>query len=229
MSIMRKMSKLHSNFQVPLHLQSYHNPGKPSMWIQLEKWMPQALACSFRTQQDTERAKALELHHIRSELSWLRKVIPNDSAMAFCHNDLLAANILYDEERSDVVLIDFEYGGCNFCAFDIANFFNEFAGGTVDGIPNYDWCPSPQDQFDFVRCYLQEREKEDAVIHDDQVQAWLAEVALFQLANHLYWGLWAVIQAGANGCDEFDYLLYGSCRIKQYYKSKNVQFPSTKQ
>jgi ethanolamine kinase len=219
---MKKMSYLHEHFQIPLHLQPYNT--KPSMWIQLDKWMSQALASSFQTQHDTQRAEALELDQIPLELAWLRQVvIPKDAPLAFCHNDLLAANILYDEESCDVHLIDFEYGGCNYCAFDIANFFNEFAGGTVDGKPNYDWYPSPQDQAELVRCYLQERDKA-AVVNEDQVRAWLSDVSMFQLANHLYWGLWAVIQAASNGCQEFDYLLYGSCRIKQYYTSKRAQF-----
>ena len=42
------------------------------------------------------------------------------------------------------------------------------------------------------------------------------------LVNHLYWGLWAVNQAATEGCDDFDYLLYSSHRIGEYYKRKEA-------
>ena len=34
--------------------------------------------------------------------------------IVFCHNDLLAANILEDPATGDLKLIDFEYGGANY-------------------------------------------------------------------------------------------------------------------
>ena len=43
--------------------------------------------------------------------------------VVFCHNDLLGGNVLFSEERGDVVLIDYEYAACNYAAFDIANHF----------------------------------------------------------------------------------------------------------
>ncbi len=43
--------------------------------------------------------------------------------VAFCHNDLLGGNVLFNEERGDVVLIDYEYAAGNYVAFDIANHF----------------------------------------------------------------------------------------------------------
>merc|ERR1719469_900721 len=52
--------------------------------------------------------------------------------------------------------------------------------------------------------------------NDNALQSLLSEVDCFILVNHLYWGLWAVNQASAEGCDDFDYLLYAANRIGQY-------------
>ena len=60
------------------------------------------------------------------------------SASAFCHNDLLCNNIMVQRDgagRLAVKLIDFEYGGSNYCAFDIANHLNEWTGGTLELTP----------------------------------------------------------------------------------------------
>lgn len=43
----------------------------------------------------------------------------------FCHNDLLANNVLILEEDSSIKFIDFEYSQYNLRSFDIANYFNE--------------------------------------------------------------------------------------------------------
>ncbi len=53
-----------------------------------------------------------------------------DSGMplVLCHNDILLANIIYDEVKDSVSFIDFEYCFPNYAPFDLANHFNEFAG-----------------------------------------------------------------------------------------------------
>jgi thiamine kinase-like enzyme len=261
-AVVRRMSQLHLQFTIPSHLQLFHSPSKPSLWNQLDTWFLQAkqiemlspLSVSWIVLPDVNNhghvslSSSSPLQAIQLELEWLRKVIPSDAKLAFCHNDLLAANILYDDpsngshtnnEDNDtnhadddsphVLLIDFEYGGCNYCAFDLANFFNEFAGGTVDGIPNYDDCPSTSVQIELITCYLQEQRNQqhqnpipNGVIQvaNDEVETWLRHVSIFQLASHLYWVLWAILQAHTKGCDDFNYQIYANCRLAQYYKSK---------
>jgi ethanolamine kinase len=143
-------------------------------------------------------------------------VVPKDAAIAFCHNDLLAANILVadndnDDDRS-VQLIDFEYGSINYVAFDIANHFNEYAGGTDDGVPQYDRLPSEAQQLAFLTEYGKACPSAGNL---------LEEVRAFMLVSHLYWGLWAVHQAATRGCGDFDYVLYAQNRIAQYRRSKS--------
>jgi ethanolamine kinase len=125
-------------------------------------------------------------------------------------------------------LIDFEYGGINYLSYDIANHFNEFAGGTSpqdNATPNYALFPTQALQRCFCRAYLQETLKFlKRTVSDKemeiQIDELMKEIQGFVLANHLVWGLWGIVQAIAEGCDEFDYIHYGSCRIRRYFYEK---------
>ena len=123
-------------------------------------------------------------------------------------------------------LIDFEYGGVNYASFDIANHFNEFAGGTTEeenGVPDYSLYPSTQRQEAFVRAYVRAAGAAvSAAEENERVESFLKEIRAFVLANHLYWGLWAVNQAAMEGCDGFDYLTYAENRFREYYKGKEL-------
>lgn len=233
LGIARATARLHSQFVIPPHLRQYHDPqASPMLWTQLGSWLAQALASTFMNEYDTERAAAFPLAQLKEELVWLKEhvCISTTAKVAFCHNDLLAANILqyHDDASGDekIQLIDFEYGGMNYSAYDIANHFNEFAGGTNaedNATPDYSLFPSPQLQHDFCRAYLDEccggggRDNEDG---PTTVQQLLVEIKGFVLANHLVWGLWAINQAATEGCQGFDYLHYGSCRINRYFLEK---------
>ena len=229
--IAQQMARLHAEcLQEELAL-----APSPTLFTQLDDWAQQALQVSFQTDHDTDRAKLLSLPQYTSELVWLGQLIdslPSPPAIAFCHNDLLAANILYNPNENHsssttttIQLIDFEYGGVNYAAFDVANHWNEYAGGTAPGtLPNYDWLPSPHAEIDFVRAYLEQvqasRGGGDVNVTEEQVNELVQQVHLFQLINHVYWGLWAVNQAAAEGCQEFDYLLYATKRLERYQSTK---------
>lgn len=217
--VAQSLAQLHGSFVIPPHLEPHYQ--QPSLWTQLDDWWQQSIHNTYQTDADTERATALDLPSLRHELDWLRRdVVPPNAKVAFCHNDLLAANILVDDQRSQIQLIDFEYGGLNYCAFDVANHFNEFAGGPpLDPTPHYEWLPSVDQQRRFCKAYLEAVDKKDTVT-DDQVDALVDQVQAFLLVNHLYWGLWAVNQAATEGCDEFDYMEYGTQRIRQYHVCK---------
>ena len=72
----------------------------------------------------------------------------SSSSTAFCHNDILCNNVMVRPALAsggaaesagggelEVRLIDFEYGGSNYCAFDVANHLNEWAGGSLELTP----------------------------------------------------------------------------------------------
>ena len=226
---------LHYSFTLPPSLQEYHSGA--GLWKQLEEWYAQALSSTFQNDHDTERARKLNLPQFRRELDWLRSdIIPPQAAVGFCHNDLLCANIMHDTTtRTTVRFIDFEYGGCNYKSFDIANHWNEYAGGPPHSPQtNYDWFPSVSQQRAFVQAYLDKAKEiivETNQTHLDNgndehattrtrlpsVDELVQEIQGFVMVNHLYWGLWAVNQAANEGCDEFDYMMYAINRLEQYW------------
>ncbi|KAG7341417.1 choline/ethanolamine kinase [Nitzschia inconspicua] len=240
--IAMQLARLHCCFNIPPHLLEYHNPqATPTMWTQLEEWLASVQTATFRNDHDTQRAQDLQLHKLNDEVLWLKEsVIPTTAKIGFCHNDLLASNILCSVPLQ---LIDFEYGGINYLAYDIANHFNEFAGGTAKedkSTPDYSRMPSPKMQRHFCRAYLNEclsYENETTQLSSRELKTHLdklvEEVEGFMLANHLVWGLWGIHQASQiDDCttenddidkeddDSFDYLHYGSCRIKRYWQLK---------
>ena len=219
--IAQQLAKLHTQF---------HPSGsnkEAGMWDQLNSWMKQSLdneKYPFKNgRKDEERANALfDLKELQKELNDCQTngSIPLDAKVVFCHNDLLAANIMINPQTRDIQLIDFEYGGYNFAAFDIANHFNEWAGGTDNGKPIYSKFPTREQREFFLQSYL------GPGTSPNTLHALLAEVDAFVLVNHLYWGLWAVNQAKAEGCLGFDYLLYASNRIKRFYEHLWLTFRS---
>jgi ethanolamine kinase len=222
-ALAQQLGRLHSRFVIPNELKHHHDPiAPPTLWTQLASWLERAHNATFELPDDKDRVSALPLQHLADELTWLQQeVCPKDAKIGFCHNDLLAANILsYDggDDKKIIQLIDFEYGGMNYLAYDIANHFNEYAGGTDTGTPNYSWFPSIQVRKRFCQAYLQ------AIGHggaeDKDVDVLLVEIQGFVLANHLVWGLWAVNQAASEGCKGFDYLQYAACRMNRYFEEK---------
>ena len=212
------LGTMHAAFEPP----HWHSQDKtlcqPALWSQLQRWMKQALLATFsHTNDEAHKVATLQLEDLPAQLHWLQHdVVPSNASTAFCHNDLLAANIMrsnHDDHDSNFIqLIDFEYGSMNFVAYDIANHFNEYAGGTDNGVPQYDLLPTEDQQKEFIAEYVSKRPTPGDLY---------SEVQAFLLVNHLYWGLWAVNQAATEGCDQFDYLLYAQNRLKQYRKSKN--------
>jgi ethanolamine kinase len=220
-------ARMHTAFHMPQKVQDYlsatsanGSSQEASMWPQLKGWLQQAIASTFKTENDSERADELKLPQLQEEIQWLKEsVIPANTATVFCHNDLLNGNILYDDDAQLIQLIDFEYGGLNYQAFDIANHFNEFAGGTDTSVPRYELFPNPEQQSLFITAYLETATGQ--VPTDLEVENMTRQVHSFILANHVYWALWAVIQAAIEGCDDFDYLTYGTHRLRRYRVCKD--------
>ena len=245
MEIAKEMARLHSLFVVPEGELRQHHGEEVGLWDQLKNWMGQAKSYTmFQTEKDTERVKKLELNKIEMEVhrfihSYTTQKTSNNHT-AFCHNDMLAANIMRHSQTHQIQLIDFEYGGTNYKAFDIANHFNEHAGGTTaeeGATPDYGKFPCWERQVLFCGEYVKmvrmlERQtnrleddclgdivKDDDDVHKEAMEL-LDQVKEFVLINHLYWGLWAVNQAAEEGCVEFDYITYATNRFGQFYKQK---------
>ena len=185
---------------------------------------------------------------------------PN-APISFCHNDINAANILinvclddYDNggggscyDRNNVAIIDYEYGAINYAMYDVANFICEHCGGNDNGIPNYELLPSMEVQLRLIQEYISERDRilntatttntSTIMDNDDEVTALLSQAQTFQMASHLYWGTWGILQGvtelleggrtheienvksrlhGESDVDHWDNLRYGHNRLARY-------------
>lgn len=207
-----KLAKLHATYQCGSNQEVV-------LWNQLFEWLDQASTSvsngTFVDERDYEKAKHLmQEYDILNELNQMKAdTFLTNARSSFCHNDLCHGNIMVNEV-GDLQMIDFEYGGYNYIAFDIANHFNEYAGGNDDGKPDYTFYPSRAKQEEFIDAYLKAYSKFGG---DESIfKNLLAEVDAFAVVNNLYWGLWGVNQALLEGCKEFDYLLYAENRLKRF-------------
>lgn len=127
-----------------------------------------------------------------------------NSPVVFAHNDLLLGNVIYTENLNRVTFIDYEYAEYNFQGFDIGNHFTEFAG--IDEI-DYSRYPTKEFQKEWLQVYLETFKSPEAVTSED-VERLYSQVNKFALASHLFWTIWALIQA-QHSTIEFDFIKYG--------------------
>ena len=207
LEIAKEMAKLHCSFDLPHgELRDHYFGVDPDaisigLWEQLKSWTTQARShVEFKTPRDTHRAKALKLDEIESEVDRYIEMFSSKSkeeqkeGVVFCHNDLLPANIMKHSDSNEIQLIDFEYGGTNYSAFDIANHFNEYAGGVAEGDngnTDYSRFPSLERQQSFCLEYIKtaRESKPDhgsgRSLHEEAADL-LQRVEIFVMINHLY-------------------------------------------
>ena len=116
------------------------------------------------------------------------------SPVVYCHNDLLAPNVLLSTSEAApgmLYLIDFEYGCYNYRGFDLGNHFNEWAGFDCE----YWRYPDDAQQRAFLAAYAGGEAGPAPEAQSPEVDALVVEANVFSLASHLYWGIWALIQA----------------------------------
>lgn len=114
---------------------------------------------------------------------------------------MLLGNVIYTENLNRVTFIDYEYAEYNFQAFDIGNHFTEFAG--IDEI-DYSRYPSKEFQKEWLQVYLETYNSPETVTLED-VDRLYSQVNKFALASHLFWTVWALIQA-QHSTIEFDFI-----------------------
>ena len=153
---------------------------------------------------------------LRKELHVVEKLVTiQKTPLVVCHNDLLLANFLHDETNKKVTIIDYEYLAPNPAAFDLANHFNEYAGTEEVDFSNV---PDMKYKHWWIDQYLIEFYKKD--IEQAERQKWYYAVTLMEPLSHLFWGIWALMQAEISEID-FDYVTYAHQRISEYFLLKN--------
>lgn len=131
---------------------------------------------------------------------------------------------LKKKEVPELMIIDFEYCAYNYRAFDMANHFLEWTYDYSNNrFPYFYYHPSnyPTEQQidDFLTIYLKNSEhtETDISVVDEKKQL-LEEIALFNLASHLFWGIWAIVNI--NQDIEFGYFEYADIRLNEYLRAK---------
>eukprot|EP00158_Paraphelidium_tribonemae_P004590 Partr_v1_DN26855_c0_g1_i3_m40685 putative Ethanolamine kinase len=232
--IARKLASWH---KIPFPLLNDATP-QPLLWTTMTNWLAQIpeMYDNRDTQLKFLSKPYLSLKHIASELALLEKELraASFSKIVFCHNDLLAANIILQRGReprksdsteslthidsdsslaNQVSFIDYEYGAYSYNSFDIANHFNEYAGFQCD----YSRFPSLEHQRTWIIEYLTEFLSN--VPTENQIEGLLEDVQKFSLISHFYWAIWALVQACLSDID-FDYMEYAIMRFEEYYRRK---------
>jgi ethanolamine kinase len=144
---------------------------------------------------------SIEIKHIIQDLE--SRITLQDLPIGFCHNDLLPGNIILGNE---IKFIDYEYCGCNYVYYDLANHINEYGGlECIGGLDD-------QEIETLVGLYTQ----------NDNVQTSLTieKVKMFIPISHLLWCLWALEQYQVSKL-EFDFLDYALKRWQGYLNTKS--------
>eukprot|EP01080_Neovahlkampfia_damariscottae_P008477 gene8477-299_t len=145
--------------------------------------------------------------NLKEEFKFMTKIVENYE-IAFCHNDLLAPNIIYNEKTDEIKFIDFEYACYSPKSFDIADHFFEYTGYDL----KMNLYPTKEHQIKFLQMYLGTND-------ENKIEEMLNEVNVgFALCN-LFWGIWGIFQH-QNSKIDFDFNTYGTKRIGLYFNWK---------
>ncbi|CAI5716094.1 unnamed protein product [Hyaloperonospora brassicae] len=235
-----------------MHVMDILEDRAPVLWTKIERFEKLAMAIKLDDPVKNAALQEVDLAKLHQKLQWLKSVLPSSqnrngkdlldvldtdaisaqaeafaSDVVFSHNDLLSGNILHNSDWDRVQIIDYEYGGYNYRAFDFANHFCENCGFELD-LALY---PSMEKQFAFFKAYmstaapnllaeLETNRESKAFFH-----ALYDVVNRYALASHLFWGYWAVVQA-AHSTIDFDFLAYAAKRFNTFDVHRDVFFSS---
>jgi len=209
--------------EIAKELHRFHQvdiPGskEPQLWNDIFKFLKKASALKFEDNEKRKRYETISFREIQDEVKELKDLSDLLRApVVFAHNDLLSGNLMLNDSEGKLYFIDFEYGSYSYRGYDIANHFNEYAGFDCD----YNMYPDKDAQYHFFRNYMQPDRPSEVQAQD--LEALYVETNTFRLASHIYWALWALIQAKVSPID-FDYLGYFFQRYGEYKKQRESCF-----
>ncbi|OHT10228.1 Choline/ethanolamine kinase family protein [Tritrichomonas foetus] len=158
----------------------------------------------------SKNGKTINIDHLREKLASLKAALSEemkDSKIVLCHNDLLAANILWDGESCN--LCDYEYSCYTWPEYDLANHFFEYCGFECD-MSRY---PSFEQQEFFLRNYLAAVNGcTPADVSEKTISKWIMKIGLLVKLSCFFWGCWAYFQA-SNSTVVFPYFEYAETRM----------------
>ncbi|KAK9764191.1 hypothetical protein K7432_008508 [Basidiobolus ranarum] len=213
------MSDLKTSLLVAEKLATWHQVNilgdhSPQLFKTLRRWLHDVPTTYDNPEANRIFQKHFDLSVLNDELNSLEeKLTQLDAPVVFSHNDLLSANLIYEPESNSCSFIDYEYGSYSFRGFDIGNHFAEYAGFECD----YSRYPDREYQLVWLAKYLESAQGKAPT--SVEVDTLYREVNQFALASHIFWGLWALVQAQLSDID-FDYMSYAVLRFNEYYRKK---------
>ncbi|KAI3495904.1 hypothetical protein L1887_38251 [Cichorium endivia] len=209
--------------EIAKQLNSFHQvnvPGskEPQLWNDILKFYKNASKLTFDDSEKQKKYTQISFKEVEAEIFKLKELTGHLNApVVFAHNDLLSGNLMLNDDEEKLYFIDFEYGSYSYRGFDIGNHFNEYAGYDCD----YTLYPTKDEQYHFFMHYLNPEKPNE--VSDKDLETLYVETSLYMLASHLYWALWALIQAKMSPID-FDYLGYFFKRYNEYKRQKDLCF-----
>ncbi|KAI8870563.1 kinase-like protein, partial [Ramicandelaber brevisporus] len=199
-----------------IHYDQFGAGGHQSkLFVTLRKWLGAVPAKYDNPQKQALFAASFNVDELAAELDMLEEHLASlNSPIVFCHNDLLSANIIYNPECDQVAFIDYEYGAFGPRGFDIGNHFAEYAGFECE----YDRVPNRRQQLTWLSTYFEAAY--DRKPEKSELEALFVEANKYLLVSHVYWGLWALVQAKLSDID-FDYLGYAKMRFEEYHNDRD--------
>ncbi|XP_071729516.1 probable ethanolamine kinase [Rutidosis leptorrhynchoides] len=213
--------------EIAKQLNSFHQVDvlgskEPQLWNDISKLFEKASTLSFDGSEKQKIYIQISFDEVQDEITKLKELTGRlDAPVVFAHNDLLSENLMFNDDEEKLYFIDFEYASYNYRGFDIGNHFNEYAGKDCD----YTLYPTKDEQYHFFRNYLNPKDPNE--VSDEDLEALFVETSCYMLASHLYWALWALIQAKSSSID-FDFLNYFFMRYTEYKRRKNECFALAK-
>ncbi|XP_061356590.1 probable choline kinase 1 [Gastrolobium bilobum] len=196
-----------------------HMPGakKVQIWQRMRKWLSHTKSlCSPKD------IKNFVLDNLDAEINMLEELLyEGHQEIGFCHNDLQYGNIMIDEEKRSIILIDYEYASYNPIAYDLANHFCEMVANYHSDKPHdlgYTKYPGLEERQRFIYNYLSSEGKKPS---NTEVEQLVNVAEKYTLANHLFWGLWGLISSYVSTID-FDFKEYARQRFQQYWLKKPI-------
>lgn len=205
--------------EIAKQLHKFHRvdiPGskEPQLWNDIFKFYENASTLHFDDIEKRKKYETILFKKVYNEVVEIKELTDLLNApVVFAHNDLLSGNLMLNEDEEKLYIIDFEYGSYSYRGYDIGNHFNEYAGYDCD----YSLYPSKDEQYHFFRHYLQPDKPHE--VSDKDLEALYIETNTYMLVSHLFWALWALIQAKMSPID-FDYLGYFFLRYDEFKRQK---------
>lgn len=196
---------------------------KSGTWLEQVLRTSLAGALSQRLSDGRKQEMLDKLRRVRdlsADVEWfLAQIATRNLEVSVCHNDAQEGNIMFTAE-GEYRLIDFEYCGYNFSAFDIANAFHEWVFCyNVQDAPFFwykpELYPSKAQQDAFLQRYLAARGRSSDAT---SVSALLADIKLCAPGPSLVWGLWAIVNSSSD--IEFGYLEFATECFREFDRLK---------